>query len=320
MAATNNNSDSGNNKTRTLIIVLGILVVALGGLLLWQTMERSSLQKTKEENELKITELDTEISDLEEKINKLNADLQTALTEGENKQARIEELLAKLAQYESRINGMIRDGKKSSDQIKELKAMLEEVQYLNSTYSKKIAELEQQNQKLTQDKTKLEGTVTQLEGDKQKLNAEVQDRDAKIKAASKLKAADFMPVAHSGGKQREDLVLKRNWIKDKLQICFNLMENPVGPTGAQDIYIVLKDPAGKVIEARETSSGYFQVDGQERAYTMVAKVNYNRNKVKVCGDFVVPAKYNFEKGKHTFEVYHNGEVIGNGDFFVKGTF
>ena len=118
----------------------------------------------------------------------------------------------------------------------------------------------------------------------------------------------------NSGKESETSRAKR---ADKLRISFVLDENRIAVSGTKMLYIIAKDPAGKVIKETALDSGSFgtRKDGQLE-FTNKLDVQYTQGEIKpISFDLKQTDKY--EKGSYNIIVYQNGFKIGEGIALLK---
>ncbi|NDC78709.1 MAG: hypothetical protein EBZ67_12665, partial [Chitinophagia bacterium] len=103
----------------------------------------------------------------------------------------------------------------------------------------------------------------------------------------------------------------------KFRITFDIDENYIATSGNKDLYVIVSDPAGKVVREEALGSGTFNTrrDGQKE-FTNKIGVNYVQGERKnVSFDLQRSEKY--VEGNYRVEVYHNGMRIGEGMIALK---
>jgi len=101
-----------------------------------------------------------------------------------------------------------------------------------------------------------------------------------------------------------------------VKIDFRLIENEIATPGDKDTYIVLKDPSGKVINAKGT---FTLKDGTEAKYTDHTIVNYENSDLDVV--MLVERKGDkYEKGSYPIEVYIDGKLVGEAYLILNDSF
>ena len=102
-----------------------------------------------------------------------------------------------------------------------------------------------------------------------------------------------------------------------MRISFNLEQNRIATSGTKQLFIIAKDPAGKVIQEEGLASGMFDTrqDGQLE-FTTKLDAEYNQNETKnISFDLKQSEKY--MKGNYRIVVYQNGFNIGEGMAVLK---
>lgn len=103
---------------------------------------------------------------------------------------------------------------------------------------------------------------------------------------------------------------------DAIKVEFRLIENEIAEPGDKEAYIVLKNPAGQVINAK----GTFEIEeGGEKKYTDQTVVNYSNADLDVV--MLVERKgEKYEKGTYPIEVYVEGKMVGSANLELSDSF
>ena len=103
---------------------------------------------------------------------------------------------------------------------------------------------------------------------------------------------------------------------DAIKVEFRLMENEIADPGDKEAYIVLKNPAGQVINAKGT---FMAKDGAELKYTDQTIVNYENADLDVV--MLVERKgEKYEKGTYPIEVFVDGKMVGSAKLELSDSF
>ncbi len=184
-------------------------------------------------------------------------------------------------------------------------------------YVKEIERLQGENIQLTADKNNLTNENKNLSNNLASTEAAKKDAESKVDVGSTLHAPGFNIVAineRNSGKEKSTSSAKR---ADKFRISFNLDENRIATSGAKQLFIIAKDPAGKVIKEEALASGTINTrqDGQVD-FTTKLDVEYKQSEAKfVSFDLRQADKYT--KGNYSIIVYQNGFKIGEGVAVLK---
>ncbi len=184
-------------------------------------------------------------------------------------------------------------------------------------YVKEIERLQGENIQLTADKNNLTNENKNLSNNLASTEAAKKDAESKVDVGSTLHASGFNIVAineRNSGKEKSTSSAKR---ADKFRISFNLDENRIATSGAKQLFIIAKDPTGKVIKEEALASGTINTrqDGQVD-FTTKLDVEYKQSEAKfVSFDLRQADKYT--KGNYSIIVYQNGFKIGEGVAVLK---
>ena len=179
-------------------------------------------------------------------------------------------------------------------------------------YVKEIERLQTENKQLTVDKENLTSENKNLNTTLASTEAAKKDAENKVDVGSTLHASAFSitPINEkSSGKEKSTTSAKR---ADKLRVSFNLDENRIATSGPKQLFIIAKDPSGKVIKEEALASGSINTrqDGQVD-FTTKIDVEYKQGEAKnISFDLRQTEKY--MKGNYAVVVYQNGFKIGEG--------
>jgi regulator of replication initiation timing len=184
-------------------------------------------------------------------------------------------------------------------------------------YVKEIERLQGENIQLTADKNNLTNENKNLSNNLANTESAKKEAENKVDVGSTLHASNFNIVAineRNSGKEKSTTSAKR---ADKFRISFNLDENRIATSGTKQLFIITKDPSGKVIKEETLASGTINTrqDGQ-LDFTTKLDVEYKQSEAKfVSFDLRQADKYT--KGNYSIVVYQNGFKIGEGVAVLK---
>jgi len=210
----------------------------------------------------------------------------------------------------SRIKSLVGKQNATAADLKEARGLISELNGKIDGYLEEIQRLQGENQQLTQDKATLTTQKAELETNLATTTTEKKAAEEKVDIGSTLHASSFKISAvniKGSGKEKSTSTAKR---ADKFRISFDLDENLITPSGSKDLYIVVTDPAGKVISEQGLNSGSFTTrkDG-EKQFTNKVSVNYEQG-VKKNVSFDLQQTDKYVPGNYKVEVYNNGFKIG----------
>jgi regulator of replication initiation timing len=298
----NDPSTAALKKKNTLIILLSVALVLTWVYLLW---EKSKSNDTIALQSVQIENLDADKAaiqkEFEQAIIRLDSVTNTNFT-----------LSNQVAEQQRDIESQKAAIKKILGERNATKASLEKARGMVSDLNGKIASLENQISLLKQENLELTQANTTLQGEKQNLEQDLSKTNAQNAALAKtvdigstfsassiqISSIDVKP----SGKEKLTTSAKR---VDKLLVRFEV-ENRIAPSGPADMYLIVTDPAGKVI----TEKGFVlptREDG-DRSYTALIPVQYEKGTRQMV-EFPVRAGQ-YYKGNYRLEIYHNGFKIG----------
>jgi flagellar basal body-associated protein FliL len=294
-------------SAKTLVIIVIIVLLGVNALLLWQFFDKkSNLDSTQKALVLATDERDdlqTELDDLKNEYDRVNADnatLQSQLSE------RDEEIKSKVAE----IQRMIQSG--DAVQLKKARAELSKLKELNKMYISQIDSLNTVAQQLSKENVVLTADLSQEKSRSQNLTDENVMLANKVAIGSVLKTSniDISGVRYrSSGKE---VSTNRANNTEKIKTCFSLLENLVIDSGPKDIYVRILGPDGAILS---TSTETFMFKGQPSIYTTKETIDYDNEKTDMCVYWTKGT--NYIKGNYTIEIYADGNQIGKSNLTLK---
>jgi regulator of replication initiation timing len=200
----------------------------------------------------------------------------------------------------------------TSADLAEAKKLVSELNGRIDEYVKEIERLQTENKQLTVDKENLTTENKNLNTTLTTTEAAKKDAENKVDVGSTLHASAFKitPINEkNSGKEKSTASAKR---ADKMRISFNLDENRIATSGPKQLFIIAKDPSGKVIKEDALASGSINTrqDGQVD-FTTKIDIEYKQGEAKnISFDLRQTDKY--MKGNYAVIVYQNGFKIGEG--------
>ncbi len=217
----------------------------------------------------------------------------------------------------SKFKSLVGKQNATAGDLAEARKLVSELNGRIDDYVKEIERLQGENIQLTADKNNLTSENKNLSNNLASTEAAKKDAESKVDVGSTLHASGFNIVAineRNSGKEKSTSSAKR---ADKFRISFNLDENRIATSGPKQLFIIAKDPAGKVIKEDALASGTINTrqDGQVD-FTTKLDVEYKQSEAKfVSFDLRQADKYS--KGNYAIIVYQNGFKIGEGVAVLK---
>jgi uncharacterized protein (UPF0335 family) len=201
--------------------------------------------------------------------------------------------------------------------LAEAKSLVGELNGRINQYIQEIERLQAENQQLTTDKANLTTEKKGLEQDLSITQQAKKEAEEKVDVGSTLHASRFSinPIHEkNSGKEKTTSRAKR---VDKLRISFLIDENRISVSGKKILFIIAKDPSGKVISETELGSGTFDTrqDGSLN-FTNRVEIDYEQGKEKSIS-FDLKQNEKYFAGNYMIQVYQNGFKIGEGIAVLK---
>jgi hypothetical protein len=217
----------------------------------------------------------------------------------------------------SKFKSLVGKQNATSSDLAEARKLVRDLNGRIDDYVKEIERLQGENIQLTADKNNLTNENKNLSNNLANTESAKKDAENKVDVGSTLHASNFNIVAineRNSGKEKSTSSARR---ADKFRISFNLDENRIATSGTKQLFIITKDPAGKVIKEEALASGSINTrqDGQVD-FTTKLDVEYKQSEAKfVSFDLRQADKYT--KGNYSIVVYQNGFKIGEGVAILK---
>jgi myosin heavy subunit len=298
-------------------LIYGVLIAALLGTWGYIIYDKSKNKEVIQQKDVQYAALDSSKNQVQKEYE--DALLRLDAMTGAN--TKLDSLVKtrdkELEQTKSRIKTLVSKQNATAADLAEAKSLIKELNGKIDGYVAEIERLQGENQTLTQEKNTLTTQKAELEQNLSTTTTAKQVAEEKVDIGSTLHASNFKINAineKSGGKEKATSTAKR---ADKLRISFQLDENLIAPSGVKDLYILVTDPAGKLVSEQGLNSGTFSTrkDG-EKQFTNKVSVNYEQGAVKpVSFDLKQTDKY--QPGNYKVEVYHNGFKIGENTVVLK---
>jgi len=300
------------------IIILGLLVVALAGGMVYFYLQMQ--EKTQQNTELKEdkVDLEQEIQDLDTKMKKLDEELSNRDVTLDEKERQVRKLMSEISRYQARVNQLMSEGKMQKDELDRYRGMYEQLEYYNEKYRAEIERLQAENDALRQQLANRDSTLQTVTTKQKELSQQVEQMETQRNAAAVLRLDDFRyNLMKTNGKEIENKGKEVKYRSNtNFRICFKVLPNNFAPKGNTTFYVVIKGPGG-VWKSFNTSSGYFTYQKKETAYSVKGNINYEGETAEVCMIYQRPDTQTFEKGRYEVVVYANGVEVGKDSFTIR---
>jgi septal ring factor EnvC (AmiA/AmiB activator) len=303
-------SNNQPNKRNTWIFIGAIALLLLGNIYLF--MSRNKVMNQRDEA---LSQVDTTTSSLHNVQTEYDAAL-----------ARLDQLTSENAQLDSMINNqdsdigkmksqiqrLLSSGKKNSADLKKARVLIEQLNNTVKSYEEQIAELKDQNSKLT-DYNKV---VTKERDSTVEKNITLQQ---KVKLGAVLHCSNVrmepIDLRRGGKKEKQTTRAKR---VDIFRVTFDIDDNRIAEDGMKNIYVKIIAPDGNMMSNTAFGSGTTTTSkGDAMNYTVLKQISLKQGEpVKnITVDWHQDNSY--QKGNYTIEFYNEGFKIGNGNITLK---
>jgi len=295
------NKKSSNNKV--LLIALSILLLALIGYTFYNNNDhKEAVQFLQDEKEQIIGNL-TAMEDKYDIAIAQNTSLSDSLTFEKEKIVALRDSVMKM----SKIN---------SKTLRRYRNQLASLKSTNERLLIEVDSLRLTNNLLTEEKDSINNQLVLQTSYNDTLVAQNIDLAKKVEIGGIINVENVKITAmkmRTNGKYTDTNKAQKT---DAIKIDFRLIENEIATPGDKDTYIVLKDPSGKVINAKGT---FTLKDGTEAKYTDHTIVNYENSDLDVV--MLVERKGDkYEKGSYPIEVYIDGKLVGEAYLILNDSF
>ena len=220
------------------------------------------------------------------------------------------------------------------DKIAILKDSVENLKTINSSvlrrYRGQLASLEKTNTRLLDEVDSLKMANNMLTEEKDSINSQLNIQTTyndtlvaqnmelarKVEIGGAINVENVLVTAmkmRTNGKYTETNKAQKT---DAIKVAFRLIENEIATPGDKEAFIVLRNPAGQVINAKGT---FNLADGSEAKYTDQTVINYENADLDVV--MLVERKGDkYEAGSYPIEVYVEGKLVGSAALELNDSF
>lgn len=295
------------NYKNAIIGVLGAGVIALGSYLAYDKNKSSQIIQ---QDESKITAVTTEKSEVQKSFDASLARLDSMTGINTSLQSKLAEQNTEIGKEKAQIRSILNKSNATAAELKTAKGLIVQLNGKIANMEADVARLTEENKSLNNDKVVLTADKEKLTKDLQTTTVAKQDLEKKVDVASTLNASNIVitPInIKNNGKEKISTTAKR---VDKLVVSFDV-DNRIAQTGTTDVYVVVIGPDGKAITTETTGGTFTTRDAGEKTFTAKLPVDIETAKKKTV-DFNFAPGSNFQQGNYTIQIYQNGFLIGEG--------
>ncbi|GAA4329452.1 hypothetical protein [Flaviaesturariibacter amylovorans] len=297
-----------NNNVKN--IVIGVLAAGLLGT--W-----AYFLKTKNESDTKIATTQTQANQAMSTRDSVQILYNDALTRldtltgnNNNLEGQISQSQGEIAKLRSEIDRIVKNRNASQSELRRARGLIATLNGKIANLEAEVARLNGENQELASNNEQLTQERSVLQANLQTTTSEKEELAKTVDVASTFSASNIAikPIdERRNGKEKETTTARR---VNKLVISFDV-ENRVARSGPADLYVIVTNPDGQVINDPNLGSGTLTTRTEgDRPFTFKSSIDYEQGTRKPVS---VPLRQeNFKTGDYKIEVYQNGFKIAEG--------
>lgn len=319
-------SQSNSKGGRTIFYVILILLLLLvNGVLFYNNL------KMKRDQQQVIENLETEKGNLQSEYDEMLEELETYKLEVDQKDSVLLDLESEIEEQKREIERILRSGKATKNELSQARALIESLRSNSDSYKQQIDALTQQNQALKEKNAGLMDTIASkvdnissleaekanLEGEKQNLSEERDMLNSTVNRGQVMQSAAVIGKGVRYKRNGSEVETDKAKKTEKIRVCFDILRNPISPSGKEDLLLRIINPGGEVLSVESMGSGKFILSEsqKETKYTTRATINYQGKKENYC--MYWEQNSGFLSGDYNAELYNEGYLIGSSSFVLR---
>ncbi|RYY56363.1 MAG: hypothetical protein EOO09_07015 [Chitinophagaceae bacterium] len=237
----------------------------------------------------------------------LDARLDSTINAGDSIENKLQSRVREINRLKAEINDILNRQVVSKADLSQARSMIGELQ-------ESVDGLHKQNLSMEEEKIQLQGMLSEisrnadsLQKNISRLNSENAGLMEKISHGAYFIASEvrLAAVSTKNNKDQETATSSR---ADKFLVMFSIQNN-INQYDNEEMYIVITDPAKKVLRKSDWSSGTFDTKkGGRQDYTRIIRFDYERGEKKDLR-FTLDLD-EFEKGTYVMQLWHRGTLVG----------
>lgn len=232
-------------------------------------------------------------------LSKMMVDYDALKTDNDTINAQLVEQRAKVEQLMVQLR---RTKASNAEQIEQYKNEVESLRKIMRSFVVQIDSLNQKNIHLLAENAEIKNDYNKAAAQNKELSYQKDSLQGRVKQAETLKATGLQFVALNDRDNPTNRVFK---VK-KFQITFTLNENDMAATGNKTLYLRLAKPDGAILV--NESTGFFNFEGKELAYSAVKNVNFD-GKAQSTTIYVISREV-LNSGNYQADIFCDGRRIG----------
>ncbi len=305
------------HNAKTNSIVIAILVLLLIGTNLAWFFQSSKASRNAED---KYQTVEAELITTYAKLDSISRELNSKIAQIQQLGGKIDTLLTIQKQLEAEKRALLSGKKISETRYNDLKVKIEGYEAILVQKDNEIAQLRKDNKFLTEEVIALKTDKVAKEDSLRALKQQRGELNVMLQAAARLKAVNFRIAAISEKDKRREGAETKNEFKrrhvEKIEIQFNIDENPVAKPGTRVIYMVISDPEGAVlVDDSIVGAASFKLGDKNLFYTLSKEIIFDNTQQLVSFSF--SRKGEFRTGTYNVAFYCEGALMGQTQFVIR---
>jgi hypothetical protein len=292
-------------------LIIGVLTVGLLGSWGYLLFDQNKSEQTIQHQQTQIATVTEEKSDVQRNFDATLARLDSISGNNNDLQNKLSGKNSEISKMKAEIRTILNKKNATAAELTRAKELVTQLNEKVAGMEEEVAKLTQENHTLGTEKVQLTHDNEIITQDLVTTTAVKQELEKKVDIASTLNASNITitPVNEkSNGKEKVSTTAKR---VDKLVISFDV-NNRIAIPGQTDLYVCITGPDGKPVSVESLGSGTFTTREEgDKLFTAKVPVEIESDKKKKV-EFAWKQNSNFQKGNYTIEIYQNGFKIGQG--------
>lgn len=308
-------TNESNKKQRLIIIILSATNILTLLLLAFFVFNYFQTDKKLVVTEEKLFSSDSTRMELDTLLSQTSLELDQYKGKNEELDNFLRAKNDSLQQFAERIEGLLRQGRLTREQLNQAKDELDLLRYYKRKY---LGQIDSLSNVIVAKDVEIQTLKTDITKQKRKNEDLTMDNvrlSTKVAIGARLQAGNVYVTGiklRSNGKEKE--TIRASQI-EQLKVTFTLGENYVAEKGNKDIFLKIVGPDGATVYNQNAGSGTFVFQNEESLYSARKTIEFNQTEQAVTvywnsGNPLV-------KGNYKAELYCEGFRIGQTQFELK---
>ncbi|MBA3829069.1 MAG: hypothetical protein H0X33_09045 [Taibaiella sp.] len=285
-----------------------VIILVLLAVIIYLMVTRHNVTTQYEQTSAQLATADSSRKSVENDYNAALSRLDQLTSKNAQMDSLINDRNGEVTRLKQQIQGILSDSRATAEQLKRARGLIQQLNSKTKSYEERIAELEGENNTLTNNNQSLtkqrDSTATQAATLKQ---------IGSVLHASNIRMVPIH-IKHNGKEKGTERARRVN----VFHIIFDIDENRIAESGTKEVDIRITAPDGSLLSNAAYGSGVLTMsNGSTVNYTLAKQIPLEQGQpVKnVSIDWRQDSDY--KKGLYTLELYNGGYKIGSGSVTLK---